>query len=187
MLTFLRQPAPHFRSDASRNIKRFYQSRGPPVSTWREELEFQPVLSFQPLRKRTAFDARPRRSTRASVASELCHRLVIVPARATVPMLDSTSSVTELLLRSQHRTSSAPNLRKSRITIKVPHPAMAWLMMNFSFDNINASKSAFRDGFPIVTSNSMRRLNALLGFVLRKSNKMVIRQPGDDYHEQDKI
>ncbi|KAL3184548.1 hypothetical protein MRX96_006031 [Rhipicephalus microplus] len=108
-------------------------------------------------------------------------------------MLDSTSSVTELLLRSQHRTSSAPNLRKSRITIKVPmdlilqHPAMAWLMMNFSFDNINASKSAFRDGFPIVTSNSMRRLNALLGFVLRKSNKMVIRQPGDDYHEQDKI
>ncbi|KAL3196483.1 hypothetical protein MRX96_045213 [Rhipicephalus microplus] len=131
-------------------------------------------------------------------------------------MLHSTPSGTELLLHSQHRTSSVHNLRKSKITIKVPvgllvldvmpaalvalwplpkrqvdlilqHPAMAWLMRNFSFDNINASKSAFLDGFPAVTSDSVRRLNALLGFVLRKSNKMVIRQPGDDYDELDKI
>ncbi|KAL3196482.1 hypothetical protein MRX96_045212 [Rhipicephalus microplus] len=92
-------------------------------------------------------------------------------------MLHSTPSGTELLLRSQHVTSSVHNLSKSRITIKVlvrllvldmmpaalvalwpfpkrqmniflQHPAMTWLMMSFSFDNIKASKSAFRDGFP---------------------------------------
>ncbi|KAL3184546.1 hypothetical protein MRX96_006029 [Rhipicephalus microplus] len=132
-------------------------------------------FKLQPLRNRTAFDARPRRSTRASVASELCNHLIIAPdvqqSRCSTPH----PSGTELLLRSQHWTSSVHHLSKSRITIKVPvgllvldmmpaalvalwplpkrqvdlilpHPAMAWLMMNFSFDNINASKSAFLDG-----------------------------------------
>ncbi|KAL3225239.1 hypothetical protein MRX96_049289 [Rhipicephalus microplus] len=99
--------------------------------------------------------------------------------RATAPFIHSKSSGTELLLHSQHLTSSVHNLRKSKIIIKVPvgllfldvmpatlvalrplpkrqvvlslqRPALAWLMMNFSFDNINASKSASGDGFPAV-------------------------------------
>ncbi|KAL3223432.1 hypothetical protein MRX96_004841 [Rhipicephalus microplus] len=125
------------------------------------------------------------------------------------------SSETELLLRSQHRTSSVHNLRKSKITIKVPvgllvlyvmpatlvalrplpkrqvvlslqRSALTWLIINFSFDNIE-SKSASGDGFPAVASGLMHRLKALFGFVLRESNKMANRQPGDDYDELDNI
>ncbi|KAL3225240.1 hypothetical protein MRX96_049290, partial [Rhipicephalus microplus] len=145
-----------------------------------------------PLRTRTPFDAQPRRSTRASVASELCCRLVVART-CNDSDFHSTSSGTELLLRSQYRTSSVHNLRKSKITIKVPvgllvldvmpatlvalrplpkqqvvlnlqRPALAWPMVNFSFENINASKSASSDGFPAVASGSVHRWMALLGF-----------------------
>ncbi|KAL1415570.1 hypothetical protein MTO96_006694 [Rhipicephalus appendiculatus] len=133
-------------------------------------------------------------------------------------MLHSTSSGTELLLRSQHRTSPVHNLRKSKITMMVAagllvlvvisvalgvalrprperqvdfglqHPAMARLALaNFSFDNINASASAAGGGSPAVASGAVGRQEALLGFVLRESNKTAFRRPGDDYDELDKI
>ncbi|KAL3184540.1 hypothetical protein MRX96_006023 [Rhipicephalus microplus] len=76
-------------------------------------------FQLQPLRTRTPFDAQPRSSTRVCVASELCRRLVIART-CNGSDFHSTSSGTELLLRSQHRTSSVHNLRKSKITIKVP-------------------------------------------------------------------
>lgn len=139
--------------------------------------------------------------------------------RATATMLHSTSSGTELLLRSQHRTSPVHNLRKSKITMMVAagllvlvvisvalgvalrprperqvdfglqHPAMARLALaNFSFDNINASASAATGGgsHPVASGASARQ-EALLGFVLRESNKTAFRRPGDDYDELDKI
>lgn len=144
--------------------------------------------------------------------------------RATATMLHSTSSGTELLLRSQHRTSPVHNLRKSKITMMVAagllvlvvisvalgvalrprperqvdfglqHPAMARLALaNFSFDNINASASAAAaaaatgGGSHAVASRASARQEALLGFVLRESNKTAFRRPGDDYDELDKI
>ncbi|KAL3184541.1 hypothetical protein MRX96_006024 [Rhipicephalus microplus] len=155
-------------------------------------------FQLQPLRTRTPFDAQPRSSTRVCVASELCRRLVIART-CNGSDFHSTSSGTELLLRSQHRTSSVHNLRKSKITIKVPvgilvldvmpatlvaprplpkqqvvlslqRPALACLMMN-AFENINASKSASGDGFPTVALCSVGRWKALLGFDERRTTR----------------
>ncbi|KAL3210107.1 hypothetical protein MRX96_037380 [Rhipicephalus microplus] len=101
-------------------------------------------------------------------------------------MLRSTSSRTELLLRSQHQTSPVHNKPKSRITVMVAaglilvvisatlvspgplpereavvglqHTAMAWLTLTvFSFGNINSSESAAVGGFPAVVSGAVGR------------------------------
>ncbi|KAL3179916.1 hypothetical protein MRX96_009113 [Rhipicephalus microplus] len=61
-------------------------------------------LSLQPLRKCAPFDTRPARSTRAPVAAELC-RCLVIALDVRWPRLHCTFSGTELLLRSQHRTS----------------------------------------------------------------------------------
>ncbi|KAH8033591.1 hypothetical protein HPB51_014497 [Rhipicephalus microplus] len=133
-------------------------------------------------------------------------------------MLHSTSSGTELLLRSQRRTSPVHNLRRSKITMMVAagllvlvvisvalgvalrprterqvdlsleHPAMARLALaNFTFVNISASAPAAGGGSPAGASGAVGRQEALLGFVVRETNKTGGRKPKDDYDELDKI
>ncbi|KAL3197841.1 hypothetical protein MRX96_014583 [Rhipicephalus microplus] len=125
-------------------------------------------------------------------------------------MLHSTSSGTELLLRSQHRTSPVHNKPKSRIIVMVAaglilvvisatlvspgpipeweavvglqHTATAWLTLTvFSFGNINTLESAAVGGFPAVVSGAVGRWEAMLSIVLRESNKTDVRRPGNDY------
>ncbi|KAH8024641.1 hypothetical protein HPB51_000081 [Rhipicephalus microplus] len=205
---------PPFDSDACRIVTRFERSFGPPACTLREELAFQPV--FNSIFCESAHHSTPGRAGAQGFLWQVsCAVASSSRERATALILHSRSSGTELLLRSQHRTSSVYNLRMSKITIKVPVgllvldvmpvmlvalwplrkqqvvlnlqcSALTWLMINFSFDNIE-SKSASGDGFPAVASGLLHRLKALLAFVLRESNKMANRQPGDDYDELDNI
>ncbi|KAK8782748.1 hypothetical protein V5799_015911 [Amblyomma americanum] len=131
-------------------------------------------------------------------------------------MLHSSSSGTELLLRSQH-SSPVHNLRKSKITMMVAagllvlvvisvalgvamrprpdrqvdfglqHPAMARLALaNFSFDHVNASYSG-PAGSALASDHAPRVDTPLLGFVLRTANGSSLHRPGEDYDELDKI
>ncbi|KAH8024675.1 hypothetical protein HPB51_000436 [Rhipicephalus microplus] len=110
--------------------------------------------------------------------------------RATSTMLHSTFSGTELLLRSQRRTSPVQNIRKSSITtillaglfvlvliwaalaalrtlperqvvVGLQHPVITSIdLAIFSFDNINAPKPAAGVGFPALASGVVGRREA---------------------------
>ncbi|KAH6947037.1 hypothetical protein HPB50_016822 [Hyalomma asiaticum] len=74
-----------------------------------------------------------------------------------------------------------------QVDFGLQHPAMARLALaNFSFDNINASAMG-AGGSSAWAPGASGNQEALLGFVLRESNKTAVRRPGDDYDELDKI
>ncbi|KAL3184543.1 hypothetical protein MRX96_045218 [Rhipicephalus microplus] len=132
-------------------------------------------------------------------------------------MLHSTSSGTDMLLRSQYRTSHVHNLRKSGNyhqgsgrpscprrhpghashpeapyrTAGGPRPATPGLSLGGPcqqvFENISASESIAGGGIPTVASGAVGQQEALFGFFLRESNNTAVRWQGDDCDEQDYI
>ncbi|KAH8024676.1 hypothetical protein MRX96_014582 [Rhipicephalus microplus] len=170
-------------------------------------------LSLQPLRKCASLDARPARSTRVPVATELRRCLVIAPD-VRRPRLHCTSSGTELLLRSQHRTSPVHNNPKSRITVMVVARLLTLIVISAALVCPGAPSGMAGGRRPAAHGHGLadcrrvflrqhgigRRLwlprrglgcsgpaEALLGFALCESNKTGVRRPRDKYGKLNNI
>ncbi|KAL3210528.1 hypothetical protein MRX96_037068 [Rhipicephalus microplus] len=77
---------------------------------------------------------------------------------------------------------SLESLLERQVGVGLQQTSVAWLTLAvLSFGNINTSESAAGGSFPAVVLGAMGWWKALLSFVLRESNKAVIRRPENNY------